>query len=902
MLGMLEHTSKVAQARNLAFMRLRETLVIYMFPLLVLPTVLFGFLAYHFSSSAFSQQAFLKVSRHQVQQQKILEQFFIAHQQSLRALATNTTFQHFLQNPQAQAEVQADLHYFLQQNPAIQQLKLLKLTGELTLAMPEAVMLNPVQRFRSDYFSSLQGMVDDSGIFISREAEQQDLKVIFARKIYLASTDNTQMSRLWGYLVATVGVDTLQKVTEDTFVGTQVNLIVSGSGVISYAQKPQLIGSTFAPTNFKQIQQAVDAKQLQSFVMLGKPMEVLATSLPGDFLLVTAAEADVLMGDDQYFPLLLFVSSLLFALGLPLLCYWLLIRYIFDPIKVLTEAKTAVGRGDLSTLLTVTKQDELGEMFAAFNVMVRQLRVYREREMANKQSLEDKVLQRTQDLARANDDLARANQELIQARETAEQANRLKSVFLANMSHEIRTPLTAIIGFSEQALIEQQPDVLNDYLQRVLRSSDHLLKLINDILDLSKIEAEKLELSWQKFNLLQMLDDIYEQTKSQAQTKQLNCLLELQFPLPEFLFGDELRFRQVLLNLTSNALKFTQRGKVIIHVSYLVGAEQLLIRIKDTGIGMSADELSKLFQPFVQADATVTRNFGGTGLGLVISKKLMQQMQGDIRVESVKGIGSCFEIVVNCETQHLSLVKSYQQPILQLQPDHQLQPQQLKILLAEDNLDNQLLVSVLLKKIQADFLIVANGREAVQQLLDREFDLVFMDMQMPEMGGEEATRLIRHAGIDVPIIALTANVMREDKQRYLQAGCQALLAKPIVQKDFYDMIQQYTQKERSLEAELALRLEQDPAIQALKQDFAQRLPDLLAELQRFWQQQDLAKLQYEAHSLKGCAGSMGFPGITQLAAELELAARSQDYRGCQLILQRMLQELAREPVATTTEQ
>ncbi len=229
------------------------------------------------------------------------------------------------------------------------------------------------------------------------------------------------------------------------------------------------------------------------------------------------------------------------------------------------------------------------------------------------------------------------------------------------MSHEIRTPLTAIIGFSEQALIEQQPEVLADYLQRVLRSGDHLLKLINDILDLSKIEAEKLELSKQKFNLLHMLDDIYQQTKSQAQTKQLNCLLELQFPLPEFLCADELRFRQVLLNLTSNALKFTQRGKVIIHVSYLVGAEQLLIKIKDTGIGMSSDELSKLFQPFVQADATVTRNFGGTGLGLVISKKLMQQMQGDIRVESVKGIGSCFEIVVNCETQHLSLVDSYQQ-------------------------------------------------------------------------------------------------------------------------------------------------------------------------------------------------------------------------------------------------
>jgi signal transduction histidine kinase/DNA-binding NarL/FixJ family response regulator len=879
-------------------MRLRETLVIYMFPLLVLPTVLFGYLAFHFSSSVFSQQAFLKVSRHQLQQQKILEQFFNRHQQSLRALATSHAFQRYIQNQQTQSEVTADLQYFLQQNPSIQQLKLLKLNGELALAMPEAVMLNPVQRFRSDYFSALQGMVDDSGIFISREAEQQELKIIFAQKMYLSSAEQGQMNRLWGYLVATVGVDTLHQIAEDTLVSSQVNLIVSGSGVISYAKKPQFIGSTFAPTNFKQIQQAVGSHQLQSFVMLGKPMQVLAAALSGDFLLVTAIEEKQLLGDDNYLPLLLFISSLLFALGLPLLCYWLLIRYIFDPIKVLTEAKTAVGRGDLSTLLTVTKQDELGEMFAAFNVMVRQLRVYRERELANKQSLEDKVLQRTQDLARANDDLARANQELIQARETAEQANRLKSVFLANMSHEIRTPLTAIIGFSEQALTEQEPELLTEYLKRVLRSSDHLLKLINDILDLSKIEAEKLELSQQKFNLLQMLDDIYQQTKSQAQSKQLNCLLELQFPLPEFLFGDELRFRQVLLNLTSNALKFTQRGKVIIHASYLVGAEQLFIRIKDTGIGMSAEELTKLFQPFVQADATVTRHFGGTGLGLVISKKLMQQMHGDIRVESVKGIGSCFEIIVNCETLHLSLVNSYQPQTIELLPDPQIQPQRLKILLAEDNVDNQLLVSVLLKKIKAEFVIVSNGREAVQQLLDEDFDLVFMDMQMPEMGGEEATRLLRHAGIDVPVIALTANVMREDKERYLQAGCQALLAKPIVQKEFYEMIQHYTQKERSLEAELALRLEQDPAILALKHDFALKLPDLLAQLQQFWQQQDLAKLQYEAHSLKGCAGSMGFPGITQLAAELEMAARGLDNKACELILQRMQQELNSQSATT----
>lgn len=876
-------------------MRLRETLVIYMFPLLVLPTLLFGYLAYRYSETAFSHQAYNRVARHMNSQQQRIENFIVTNQQMLVQLSRSPLTIQYLQDPTKGADaLQQEFQRFIQQYSDISQIKLLKLSGEMAFAVPEHDANQSGQlRFRADYFTSLQGMIDDTGIFIGRETEQSALKLVLAQKVYLPAQSVSEINRLWGYLVINLDIALLDEVVQNRLLPSNVNLLLSPGGVISYSDKATLIGSALAPTNLAQVQQAVGADSLKSIVLLGRPMMVLGAALPGDFMLISAVGEEELFADHKYMPMLLFVGSLVFALGLPLLCYWLLVKYIFEPIKILTEAKTSVGRGDLSTLLTVKKQDELGDMFAAFNVMVRQLRVYRERERAYKQQLEEKVQKRTQDLARANSNLANANQQLTTAREAAEQANRLKSVFLANMSHEIRTPLTAIIGFSEQAMAEQDKEAIDDYLNRVLRSGDHLLNLINDILDLSKIEAEKLELASTRFNFLQMLDDIYQQTKNQAEAKGLQCLLQMNYPLPDFLKTDELRFRQVLLNLTSNALKFTQRGKVIIDVSYLTGDEQLRIKIKDTGIGMTPDELSKLFQPFVQADATVTRNFGGTGLGLVISKKLMQQMNGDILVESAKGIGSNFEIVLACDTQQISLVDSYipEKQAAQDQPENQC-PEQLRILVAEDNPDNQLLVAVLLKKINANYTMVANGHQAVQKLLLEDFDLVFMDMQMPEMGGEEATQLIRHAGVDVPIIALTANVMREDRNRYLEAGCQDLLAKPIVQKEFFSMIRRYASEQYSQEDELARRLEQDPAILALKEDFTRRLPGLVTQLELLQQQGDLQKLQFEAHSLKGCAGSMGYPEITQLAAELELSAKSAEVKACELIIGRMQRHLA----------
>jgi PAS domain S-box-containing protein len=395
------------------------------------------------------------------------------------------------------------------------------------------------------------------------------------------------------------------------------------------------------------------------------------------------------------------------------------------------------------------------------------------------------------------------NRELAEARahaeamaQKAEEASRLKSEFLANMSHEIRTPMTAILGYTElladEGDLAAAPPRRLEYLDTIRRNGGHLLAIINDILDLSKIEAGKMVIEPQPVDPAALLRDVVELMRVKADAKGVSLRLEITGPLPATLRTDAVRLRQVLVNLISNAIKFTHAGSVNVSAAMADGdsGPALEVRVADTGIGLSAAEIARLFEPFAQADASTTRRFGGTGLGLRIARRLSELLGGDIRVESRPGLGSTFtvRIAAGGDAAAPRLLSAASRP--RAVP---LGPAPLagrRVLLVEDGLDNQRLIGLHLRRAGADVRVADNGRLALEQLcvagrdeaaLRRPFDvdLVITDMQMPEIDGYTLARTLRSRGWDRPILALTAHAMAGDEQRCRDAGCDDYLTKPI---------------------------------------------------------------------------------------------------------------------------
>lgn len=394
-------------------------------------------------------------------------------------------------------------------------------------------------------------------------------------------------------------------------------------------------------------------------------------------------------------------------------------------------------------------------------------------------------------------ELRRSREELEIAKQAAEDALKYKSEFLANMSHEIRTPINGIIGMSEFLDNTNLDPKQAEYVRIVRSSANSLLNLINDILDFSKLEAGKIELEKLDFDFYEHIEDTVKSMEFKAKEKGLQLTHTIFPDVPRALNGDPTRLRQVLLNLISNALKFTEKGSVNIKVTLLEKfdkASLIKIEVIDTGIGINEEGMQRLFKSFSQVDASTTRNYGGTGLGLVISKSLSEMMGGKISVESKVNEGSNFWFTIKMGNSDIKLVEKMRSAEAETK-DHPMR--ELNILLAEDNLVNQKVASLHLEKLGHTVVLANNGINAFETFKSGNFDLIFMDVQMPEADGYEATGLIRNyekqqaPETRIPIIAMTANAMKGDKEKCINAGMDDYISKPFTAKALMEILSKF---------------------------------------------------------------------------------------------------------------
>ena len=469
-------------------------------------------------------------------------------------------------------------------------------------------------------------------------------------------------------------------------------------------------------------------------------------------------------------------------------------KRLFAPLKTLEASATAIADGELDAAIDTSAPDELGNLARAFDDMresarhlISDLQEANTKLQNHRNILETTVKKRTEELNLKNVSLNRALEDVRKSKQAAEVANLAKSRFLASMSHEIRTPMNAILGMADILWETELTEDQGKYVQVFRTAGESLLEILNDILDLSKIEAGHLELEETGFSLGEVVDKTCTVIEPKAGQKQLNFECNVKSNVPDRLIGDPARLRQILINLLGNAVKFTADGTVHLTVEYAPdfnGGETLQFSISDTGPGIPTNKLASIFDSFTQADSSTTREYGGTGLGLAISKQLVQMMDGQIWAESSPGKGSTFHFTARFDAPHATdIIQSSKDPSLQ---SHAELPEA-NILMLEDSKYNAFVIQTYLKNTPCHLTVAENGADGFKAFKNGTWDIILMDIQMPVMDGYETTRAIRDWERDnsltpLPIVAMTAYALVGDAEKCFEAGADLHLPKPVKKK------------------------------------------------------------------------------------------------------------------------